>query len=85
VRDYRGKADLFGRTLKLSRTDVADSLATSAVFLMGEGRECQPLAIITDSKVTFTNRINKNELKINPKDDLYRPLFEKVGKLKISN
>ena len=36
VRDYRGTPDIFGRTLKLSRTDVADSLATSAVFCMGE-------------------------------------------------
>jgi coenzyme F420-0:L-glutamate ligase/coenzyme F420-1:gamma-L-glutamate ligase len=83
VRDYRGKSDLFGRALKFTSTDVADSLTTAAVLLMGEGRECQPLAVITHSGAVFTNRINKSELNINPKDDLYRPLFEKIGKIKI--
>lgn len=83
IRDYRGKQDLFDRELKFSRTDVADSLTTSAVLLMGEGNECQPLAIITDSKVIFTNKIDKNELKIDPKDDLYQPLFEKIKKIKL--
>jgi len=83
VRDYRGTKDLFGRDLAFSRTDVADSLATSAVLLMGEGRESQPLAIITDSKVEFKNKIDKNELKIDPKDDLYQPLFEKIKKIKL--
>ena len=82
VRDYRGTKDLFGRDLVFSRTDVADSLATSAVLLMGEGRECQPLAVITDSKTIFVNKINKNELKIDPKDDFYQPLFEKIKKIK---
>ncbi|MEJ0001981.1 MAG: coenzyme F420-0:L-glutamate ligase [bacterium] len=46
IRDYRGKKDIFGRVLKMSQTDVADSLATAAVLSMGEGREQQPLALI---------------------------------------
>lgn len=83
VRDYRNTKDLFGRNLEFSRTDVADSLATSAVLLMGEGRESQPLAIITDSKVIFVDKINKNELKIDPKDDLYQPLFANIKKIKL--
>lgn len=83
VREYRGKADLFGRILKFSRTDVADSLATSAVFLMGEGNECQPLALISESSVSFSDRINKNELKIDIKEDVYQPLFEKIKNIKL--
>ncbi|MFA5932375.1 MAG: coenzyme F420-0:L-glutamate ligase [Candidatus Paceibacterota bacterium] len=82
VRDYRGTPDIFGRILKLSRTDVADSLATSAVLCMGEGREQQPLALITDAPVVFTEKINKNELYIDPREDLYQPLFEKIKKIK---
>ena len=38
IRNYIGKKDIFGRTLKFSRTDVADSLATSAVLCMGKGK-----------------------------------------------
>lgn len=83
VRDYIGKPDLFGRKLKMSRTDVADSLATAAVLLMGEGSEQQPLALITNPPVVFVDRINKNELKIDPKEDVYQPLFEKIKKIKI--
>jgi coenzyme F420-0:L-glutamate ligase len=80
VRDYRGSKDIFGRVLKMSRTDVADSLATSAVLCMGEGKEQQPLALITDAPVVFTEKINKKELYINPKEDLYLPLFGSILK-----
>ena len=80
VRDYRGTADIFGRILKLSRTDIADSLATSAVLCMGEGKEQQPLAMITDSPVSFTQKVNKKELAIDPREDLYAPLFRSILK-----
>ena len=82
VRDYRGTPDIFGRTLKLSRTDVADSLATSAVLCMGEGKEQQPLALITNAPVEFIERINKKELLVDPREDLYQPLFERINKIK---
>lgn len=83
VRDYRGKEDLFGRKLKFSRTDVADSLATAAVLSMGEGSERKPLALITNPPVAFANKIDKNELKIDIKEDVYQPLFEKIKKIKL--
>ena len=82
VRNYIKTPDIFGRLLEFSRTDVADSLATSAVLLMGEGNECQPLAIIQDAPVVFTDKLDKSELCIDPKDDLYQPLFEKIKKIK---
>ena len=80
LRDYRGKEDIFGYVLKMSRTDVADSLATSAVLLMGEAAEQRPLAVITEAPVEFTSRVNQKELRINPADDIYRPLFESLPK-----
>jgi len=76
IRDYRGMPDIFGRLLKLSQTDVADSLATAAVLCMGEGKEQQPLAVITDVSVVFTEKVNKKELYIDPKEDIYGPLFK---------
>lgn len=83
VRDYRGTPDIFGRILKLSRTDIADSLATAAVMMMGEGAEQQPLAIITGAPVDFRNSTSRNELYIDPRDDIYQPLFEKIKKIKL--
>ncbi len=82
VRDYRGTPDIFGRILQLSRTDVADSLATSAVLCMGEGKEQQPLALITEAPVLFTEKVNKKELFIDPREDIYQPLFERIKKIK---
>lgn len=82
VKDYRGTKDIFGRILKMSRVDVADSLATAAVLEMGEGRERQPLAIIEDAPVEFVTKVNKNELLIDIRDDLYGPLFKKSPRIK---
>ncbi len=78
IRDYVGKKDIFGRVLKMSRTDMADSLATSAVLCMGEGKEQQPLALITNAPVEFIEKIKKKELFIDPKEDLYLPLFGSI-------
>ncbi|MFA6424185.1 MAG: coenzyme F420-0:L-glutamate ligase [Candidatus Magasanikbacteria bacterium] len=78
IKNYIGKLDLFGRPFKYSKTDVADSLATSAVFTMGEGSEKQPLCVIRGATIEFINTINRNELKIDIKEDIYKPLFEKI-------
>ena len=83
VRNYIGKKDIFKRVLKMSRTDIADSLATSAVLCMGEGSEQQPLALITNAPVEFIEKINKKELLIEPKDDLYLPLFHKIKSIRM--
>src|SRR3989338_470716 len=80
VKNYIGQKDIFGRTLKMSRTDVADSLTTTAILCMGEGKERQPLALITNAPVDFTEKINRKELIINPKEDLYLPLFRSILK-----
>jgi len=81
IKDYRGTSDIFGRKFKFSRTDVADSLAAAAVFVMGEGNEQQPLAIIKKIPIEFCNKINHKELHIDIQDDMYRPLFSKFLKL----
>ena len=80
LKDYRRRLDIFGRPFKYSRVDIADSLATAAVLCMGEGDEKQPIAIITSAPVEYSNRINKNELKINIKEDMYGPIFKILRK-----
>jgi len=78
LRNYIGQKDIFGRTLEVSQTNVADSLATAAVLLMGEAAEQTPLVVITDAPVKFTKHTKKQELKIDIKNDIYRPLFDNL-------
>ena len=80
LKDYRGLPDIFGRRFKFSRVNVADGLAAAAVLLMGEGGERQPLAVITKAPIKFCGRVNRQELRINIQDDMYRPLFLKLPK-----
>lgn len=78
IRDYVGKPDIFGRKFKFSKTNVADSLATSAVLCMGEGSERFPIALINEAPIEFTSKkIRKSETKIDIRADMYRPLFNK--------
>ena len=76
VKDYRGKRDIFGRKFQTTLVDIADTLAASAGFMMGEGRQKTPLAVIEDAPVVFTARQKKGELKYPLKDDLYYPFFK---------
>lgn len=80
IHDYCKERDLFGRKFHFARVDVADSLATAAVLTMGEGNERQPLAVIKQAPITFCEKINRNELRIDITDDLYRPLFDRLPK-----
>lgn len=74
-RDYRGKPDLFGRRLNMTSSNLADGLATAAVTVMGEGAEQQPLAIINNAPVKFVSRIQRNEQRVDPHVDIFRPLL----------
>lgn len=92
LNSYVNKPDIFGRLMHVEKLSVMDSLAASAVAVMGEGSEQTPLAIITD--VPFVEFVDRNPtqeelnaLKISLEDDLYAPLLTSVkwdkGKKKI--
>lgn len=83
IKDYRGTPDIFGKLFRYSRVDIADGLATAAVLEMGEGKEQRPLAVIEDAPITFSGRVDRQALTIDIKDDLYRPLFERLPKKKL--
>jgi len=72
LRDYRGTPDIFGRALKMTQTNVADALASTAVLVMGEGKERQPLTIIKNAPVKYSTKTDPKELRIAPKDDMWR-------------
>ncbi len=75
IKDYRGTKDLCGRKMEVTQTDIADSLATAATLVMGEGSECQPIAVVTLVPVQFSERVNRNELRIPTNQDMYQGLF----------
>lgn len=81
LQDYRGKPDLFGRTLKITQKNIADGLAAAAVLAMGEGAESTPLAVIQDVPwIRFTSRPWRprrpfSSFKIKTSEDLYYPLI----------
>lgn len=77
LRDYRGTKDLFGRNFVIELANLVDALAASAVFVMGEGKEQTPVAVIEDAKgVVFKNRSRgSDQLMVIPEDDIFAPLF----------
>ncbi len=84
LNDYVGKPDLFGRPLRMTKVNVMDGLAASAVLVMGEGSECTPLAVLDELPfVTFREGSPSAEelarLRIAPEDDLYAPLLDGVA------
>jgi coenzyme F420-0:L-glutamate ligase len=46
VIDERGKLDLFGRELEVTKRAVADCIASAAELVMGEANECVPAAVV---------------------------------------
>lgn len=77
IKDYRGTPDIFGRKLKITRSNLVDPLAAMAVLLMGEGREQTPIVILRGAKfLKFTNRQTFSEFIIPEKEDLYYPLLK---------
>jgi putative folate metabolism gamma-glutamate ligase len=61
LKDYIGKPDIFGRVFKFEKANIADSLATAAVVVTGEGDEQTPIATIED--VPFVEFLDRNPTK----------------------
>jgi len=83
--DYRGKKDLFGRTLRVSQANVADALAAAAVLAMGEGAEQTPLTIIRGAPhLRFFSREPRTEKRTHQsfivpmREDLFAPFLRGV-------
>jgi coenzyme F420-0:L-glutamate ligase len=70
--DERGNIDLFGRVLRVSFRAVADTIATMAVAVMGEGNESIPAAVIRGINVTRTDRrLSSRDMTVDADQDLY--------------
>lgn len=76
TKDYKGKEDLFGRRFEMTSVNIADSLASAACYLMGEGNECCPLLIIRGAEnVEFGNKFSMANTQLAKEDDMFRDIL----------
>ncbi len=80
IKDYRGKLDIFGRKFKMETSNIPDSLASAAVLEMGEGAENQPVAIISDISLEFSEE--SYSVNIEDKKDMFYPFLSSVKWIK---
>jgi coenzyme F420-0:L-glutamate ligase/coenzyme F420-1:gamma-L-glutamate ligase len=73
-RDYRGKKDLFGQTLKVKNVAAVDEIAAAAELLMGQAKEATPVVIFKglNGVTEFCNKCSTSELQISSEEDLFK-------------
>lgn len=62
VIDDRGRSDLFGRKLVVTKRALADNIATAAELVMGEADECRPIAIIRGLGIPLTDQVGVEKI-----------------------
>jgi len=78
VEDNRGKEDLFGRQIKVSQTNIVDTLSALGSLYMGETKQQIPIVVIRDTEmVQFTDRETHQKITFPAKEDIYYPLLKK--------
>jgi len=73
-RDYRGKKDLFGQTLKVKNIAVVDEVAAAAELLMGQAREATPVIVLKGlgDSIVLCDRARLRDLLISSEEDLFQ-------------
>jgi coenzyme F420-0:L-glutamate ligase len=72
VNDLRGRKDLYGKKLRITRHAVADDLASVAHLIMGESDEKIPAVLIRDAPVVFTEEnIDMNDMVISSEECVF--------------
>ena len=61
VSDERGKMDLFGNIMRVTRRALADAISAGANLLMGETSESIPVVIVRGSGLTIIDRMVETE------------------------
>ena len=71
LRDRRGEKDLFGYTIRIKRTAIADELASAAELVIGQTNEGIPAAIIRGYAYPKSETANAQTMIRPPKEDLF--------------
>ncbi len=78
VVDERGKKDLFGNVLRVTRRAVADNLASACTLVMGESSESVPAALVRGAPVEFVDSsFDSAEMWIPPDECMYMAIFNR--------
>lgn len=77
VADDRGRHDLFGNELRITRRAIADNLASACTAVMGESNESVPMALIRDAPAEFVDQsFDSSEMWIVPTECMYMAIFD---------
>ncbi|MBD3328025.1 hypothetical protein GF340_01845 [Candidatus Peregrinibacteria bacterium] len=80
IKNYKGKKDIFKRTLNYSRQNMADMIASAATLEMGEGSEKKPFVLVSGLDIKFTNKKSDiHDLILRPEECLYKPILKKIN------
>jgi coenzyme F420-0:L-glutamate ligase/coenzyme F420-1:gamma-L-glutamate ligase len=79
VIDDRGRCDLFGRILEVTKRAVADNIASAAELVMGEADECTPAAVIRGTGLPVSDEYSGVET-IDADECLFMGAFTKSRK-----
>ena len=71
IRDRRGEKDLFGYTIRVKRTAIADELASAAELVIGQTNEGIPVAIIRGYNYPRSETTTATKMIRPPKEDLF--------------
>ncbi len=78
ILDERGKTDLFGKPLKVTRRAVADQLATTAQLVMGESGESTPIVLVRGLTNFTCDKDIKANLSVEFSEDLYYSAIKNI-------
>jgi coenzyme F420-0:L-glutamate ligase len=77
VADDRGRKDLFGNELRITRRAVADNLASACTVLMGESDESVPAVLIRGAPVDLVDEaFDSSAMWISPEECMYMAIFD---------
>jgi len=77
VIDDRGRSDLFGRKLEVTRRAVADNISSAAELVMGEADECIPAAVVRGLGMLIGDQIGIET--IDAEECLFMGILQKNG------
>ena len=75
VIDDRGRKDLFGREMKMTRRAIADNLMSAAEILSGEVDEKVPFVLVRNAPIILTDEDLTETMSIPPNECMYFSTF----------
>ena len=86
LNSYVGKPDIFGKTMTVSVVNLVDGIASAGAFVMGEGDEQTPVAIVSDlPNVIFDEADHSTEVVVPLEQDIYYPLTKNFLEFPVNN